>query len=72
MLIQKHIPKNKLYEDHLKKFGVNPYIIGVYWRDNDLLEQLIKKAIISNKPYNELDLLNKEERDYYLQNQILI
>lgn len=50
-----------LIKEHIKLFGKEPYII-YFWRDMAGLENAIKKAIKDNKPYNEYELLSKEEQ----------
>ena len=54
--------KLKLDQEHIKKFGVEPYVIGMYWSNPEEITRLIKKAIKTNKPYNEYELLTKEEQ----------
>lgn len=51
-----------LINQHLEAFGVEPYIIGMYWNDLKTLEDNIVRAIKDNKPYNEYDLLSDEEK----------
>ena len=49
----------KLYKE---KFGVEPLIIGMYWNNTEQLVINLLEAIEDNKPYNEYNLLTKEER----------
>ena len=51
-----------LYKEHKEKFGVEPLIIGMYWNNTEQLVINLLEAIEDNKPYNEYNLLTKEER----------
>ena len=51
-----------LNEEHKTKLGVYPYIIGMYWQSPDILIDSITQAIKTNTPYNEYNLLTKEEQ----------
>ena len=51
-----------LIKEHIEKFGVEPLVIGMYWNNQEYLYALIEKAIESNKPYNEYNLLSDEEK----------
>ena len=53
---------DNINEKHVKKFGVEPIIIGMRWRDPELIKELIAKAIDNNTPYNEYKELTKEEQ----------
>ena len=56
---------NKAYKEHKKKFGVDPYVIGMFWNDREQLLKGIIKAIEENKPYNEYELLSdKDKKDF--------
>lgn len=50
-----------LTKEHEKKFKKEPYIIGMFWNDQEQLLINIELAIETNKPYDERDLLSKEE-----------
>jgi hypothetical protein len=47
---------------HIKIFGVEPNIIGMFWFDNEILINNIIKAIEANKPYDEYELLSDDEK----------
>jgi len=49
-------------KEHLDKFGVEVKLLGLYRYDKNKLYDNIVKAIEENKPYNEYNLLTKEER----------
>lgn len=51
-----------LKEEHLSKFNKEPNIIGMFWNRPDIIISNILKAIEDNKPYNEYELLSKEEQ----------
>ena len=52
-------------EEHLEVFGVEPYIIGLYWSDQVELLDRIYKAIEDQQPYDERLLLTPEELEAY-------
>lgn len=54
-----------------EKFGTNPNIIGIFWDNPDTEIENIKKAIETNTPYNEYDLLSKEEQEAYDRGELL-
>tara|TARA_R110000868_G_scaffold179544_2_gene419618 strand:- start:2086 stop:2322 length:237 start_codon:yes stop_codon:yes gene_type:complete len=61
----KDVPPTKNEEKHFEKFGVYPFVIGMFWNDSERLEINIVKSIETNKPYNEYKLLSDEEqRDF--------
>ena len=49
-------------KEHLDKFGVEVKLLGLYRYDKNKLYDNIVKAIEENKPYNEYNLLTKEEQ----------
>ena len=49
----------KKYKD---TFGTEPNIIGMFWDNPEQIIDNIINAIETNKPYNEYDLLNDEEK----------
>jgi hypothetical protein len=51
-----------IYEVYFEVFKEEPNIIGLYWHDNDILFNNLAKAIETNKPYNEYDLLSDDEK----------
>lgn len=51
-----------LIKQHKEKFGIEPFIIGMFWSDRELLKDNIKKAIETNKTYNEYELLSDDEK----------
>lgn len=51
-----------LIEEHIKKFGKEPNIIGMFWQDTDYVAEEIAKAIKTNTPYDEYEILSKEEQ----------
>ena len=61
----------KLIKKHKEKFGVEPYMIGMFWSQPEIEYQNIKKAIEDNKPYNEYELLTKEEQEAFDKGELL-
>lgn len=61
----------RVEEEHIKIFNKNPYIIGIYWNNVSLLTQNIAKAIKDNKPYDERNLLSKEELKAYEKGELV-
>lgn len=51
-----------LIKKHKEKFNKEPNIIGKFWFDNEILIDNIIKAIETNTPYNEYEMLTKEEQ----------
>lgn len=51
-----------LIKEHKKKFNKEPNIIGMFWNSPEQLIDNILKSIEDNKPYNEYELLTKEEQ----------
>lgn len=51
-----------LIKEYKKVFNKEPNIIGMYWNNPNLVIENILKAIETNKPYNEYDLLSDEEK----------
>ena len=51
-----------LIREHEEKFNKKPYIIGMFWNNQEQLILNIEKAIKDNKPYNEYELLSDEEK----------
>lgn len=60
--IQKEPFYKKEIIKHNEKFGADPYIIGMFWDDLEKLSLNIYNAIESNTPYNEYEMLTKEEQ----------
>ena len=54
---------DELEKLHVEKFGVEPVIVGRLWGDPSLLEGALKKAIESDKPYDETEDLTDEEKE---------
>ena len=51
-----------LIEEYQDKFNESPITIGLYWQRPDIVITNVLRAIEDNKPYNEYDLLSKEEQ----------
>lgn len=61
----KKIEREGVYLEYYKMFGKDPNIIGMFWRDIELLEKNIQKSIKDNKKYDEYEFLTKEEKELY-------
>lgn len=62
---------NDLIEKYFEKFNEKPYIIGMFWNNQEQLIENIKKAIETNKPYNEYELLLDEEKKAFDKGELL-
>lgn len=60
-----------LYKIHKERFGIEPNIIGMFWYDIELEEENIKKAIKENIPYDEYEMLSKEEKKAFNDGKLL-
>ena len=60
-----------LINKHIKVFNKEPYIIGMFWNNQEQLVLNIEKAIDDNKPYNEYELLSKEEQKAFDNGELL-
>ena len=55
----------KAKQAHVDKFGKEPNIIGMYWSDPDKLIENIEKAVETGEPYDEYELLSKDDQEAY-------
>ena len=62
---------NDLVKKYFEKFNKEPYIIGMFWNNQEQLIQNIINAIETNKPYNEYDLLSDEEKKAFDKGELL-
>lgn len=60
-----------MIKEHIDKFKKEPYIIGMFWNNQEQLILNIEKAIEDNKPYNEYDLLSDEEKKAFDNGELL-
>lgn len=60
-----------LIKEHKQKFNKEPNIIGMYWNNPNLVIENIIKAIETNTPYNEYELLSKEEQKAFDNGELL-
>jgi len=65
------VEEPKHIKDYIKKFGEEPYIIGMFWYDSEKVAESIIKAIETNKPYNEYELLTDEEKKAFDDGELL-
>ena len=54
-----------IYQEYINFFGKKPNIVGMYWNNQEMVEENIKKAIKDNKPYDEYELLTDEEKKLF-------
>jgi len=55
----------KLTIAHKDKFGVEPNVIGLLWNDIDKQIDLLIKAIEIDEPYDEYQMLSKEDQNAF-------
>ena len=60
-----------LIKQHKEKFNKEPNIIGIYWNNPSLVVDNIIKAIETNTPYDEYELLSKEEQKAFDDGELL-
>lgn len=60
-----------LIKKYFEKFNKEPYIIGMFWNNQEQLILNIEKAIKDNKPYNEYELLSDEEKKAFDSGKLL-
>lgn len=58
-------------EKHFEKFNKEPYVIGMFWNNQEQLILNIEKAIKENKPYNEYELLSNDEKKAFDNEELL-
>lgn len=51
-----------LIKEYVKQFGKEPNIIGMFWSSPEKVADGIVKAIETNTPYDEYEMLSKEEQ----------
>ena len=56
---------NDITKKHQEKFNKNPKIIGLFFDNPEITTDNIVKAIEENKPYNEYNLLTKEDEKLF-------
>lgn len=61
----------ELRKQHKAKFGKEPNVIGMFWDDPQLVEDNILKAIETNTPYDEYELLTDEEKEAFDKGMLL-
>ena len=47
---------------YIKKFGKEPYVIGMFWNNRERFNQNLLDAIKSGVPYNEYELLDDDDK----------
>lgn len=57
-------------KEHLEVFGVEPYVIGLYWSDQEEFLDRIYQAIEDQEPYDERLELTPEELESYKKGQL--
>ncbi len=62
---------DEIIKEHIKKFGIEPVMIGKFWDDNVRLFNNIADAIDNNIPYNEYNLLTKEQQKAFDAGELL-
>lgn len=57
-----------LIEEHIKKFGVEPIVIGLHWEDS---WERIVDSLDGDTPYNEEKELSEEELAAFKRGELL-
>ena len=55
----------QLTKEHIQKFNVEPIVIGINWDNIDAIIDGIEKALETDIPYDEHNLLSKEELEAF-------
>lgn len=56
---------------HVKKYGVEPNVIGLLWNDIDKQIDLLIEAVEGDKPYDEYKMLSKEDQKSFDRGEIV-
>jgi len=62
---------DNLHNLHKEKYGVEPNVIGLLWRDLDKQVELLIKAVEGNEPYDEYKMLSTEEQKAFDRGEIV-
>lgn len=52
----------EIMQAYIKKFGKEPYVIGMFWSNRERFNQNLLDAIESGVPYNEYELLDDDDK----------
>ena len=63
--VKQHIQK------HISMFGIEPYMIGMFWNNPIKEIENILQAIKDNIPYNEYNMLTKDEQKAFDEGMLL-
>ena len=61
---------DNLHNLHKEKYGVEPNVIGLLWRDLDKQIELLIEAVEGDKPYDEYKMLSKEKQKAFDKNEL--
>jgi hypothetical protein len=50
---------------HKEKYGVEPNVIGLLWNNIDRQIELLIKAVEGDEPYDEYQMLSKEQQEAF-------
>jgi hypothetical protein len=50
---------------HKEKYGVEPNVIGLLWNNIDRQIELLIKAVEGDEPYDEYQMLSKEQKEAF-------
>jgi hypothetical protein len=56
---------------HKEKYGVEPNVIGLLWNDLDRQIELLIKAVEGDEPYDEYQMLSKEQQEAFDKGEIV-
>ncbi|MBC8555222.1 MAG: hypothetical protein H8D23_36880 [Candidatus Brocadiales bacterium] len=62
---------DNLHNLHKEKYGVEPNVIGLLWRDLDKQVELLIEAVEGDEPYDEYKMLSTEEQKAFDRDEIV-
>jgi hypothetical protein len=61
----------EIMQAYIRKFGKEPYVIGMFWSDRERFNQNLLDAIKSGVPYNEYEFLDDDEKKAFDEGNLL-
>ncbi|MBL7003767.1 MAG: hypothetical protein ISR69_07060 [Gammaproteobacteria bacterium] len=62
---------DNLHNLHKEKYGVEPNVIGLLWRDLDKQVELLIEAVEGDETYDEYKMLSTEEQKAFDRDEIV-
>ena len=53
---------DNLHNLHKERYGIEPNVIGLLWRNQDKQIELLIEAVEGDRPYDEYKMLTKEQQ----------